>query len=461
MQIDIKSSTFGGSLAVGPGQRISGFPFHGACWRLFHAARATERLPGNELEVQALFDVLRSFPRHDLVDFGHDYGGVAFHDLDINVFNLAYSVPPLGRLLPGEEPRLVFDRNAGSLSLRAQQQNPMDIDDISCVFQSADPIHPPSDITEQVHALSNDGPGNQYPPNSPGGSIFPQTSTSGGTDAFSKLPTEIRGAILCELSSRDVVSLKQSSRVFLHTPLPDIFWRSRFGPDKELAHIFESRQYFHSRGGQWRRIFDQLKSTSRCPSLVNRKRAWTLAQNMHSLLITRLDNRQCCGAPVSSYFDPAVPHTEDDGLWLEANRCLRSFKCGFSTGSRALFVRAITVPQDDLDGIYVSQVEVFGVAYVCGLRFKTPRVRRSSWATFDGKQRPYALGEVDRRHDRLWASTWLKASAASAVWLLFARKMKGHSGLEYTATCLDGDLCCRSAQEAQVLGSTCCGVLLM
>lgn len=382
-RIDLSLNSFGSPLmghdGIRVGARISGFPFHSACWDLFRAVRGTENLSDDE--VQALFDVLRSFPRHQLVDLGHDYGGIAGYDLETNLFNLKYSPPHLDRLMPGEEPRVVYNLVPDSLLLEMQQQNPMEIRDLGLVFDIDGPSQLSSDPTQEAYALSGyKETSNEWPADeecatlrsttNPKKSFLAQVNATGGTDIFSKLPVEIRGAILCELSSHDVVSLKQSSRTFLYTSFSDVFWRTRFRPDREFGHLFESPRHFNDCRGRWNTIYHHFKSISRRPSLVNRQRTWTLARNMDALLGMRLHNRQCLGTPVASFFEPAPGNLEDDGAWLEANRCLRTFKKSFSSGSRALFERVGSLQQDDLDGIYISKVEVLGKTYVCGMRFQ-------------------------------------------------------------------------------------------
>lgn len=136
MEIDIFSSRFGDHLAVGPGQRIWGFPFHCSCWDLLIARRETHGAA--QYEPQALFDVLRSFPRHRLVEFGHDYGGVAGWDIELDLFDIVEPSHQPCHLLPGEEPRLVYDRTDVAL-LQMQKQNPMCVAEIASVFRGEGP----------------------------------------------------------------------------------------------------------------------------------------------------------------------------------------------------------------------------------------------------------------------------------------------------------------------------------
>ena len=61
-----------------PGRREGvdtwGFAFHSACWEILCLAR-----DGQEPNIQALFDVCRSFPMQEgIINYGHDYGARAF-----------------------------------------------------------------------------------------------------------------------------------------------------------------------------------------------------------------------------------------------------------------------------------------------------------------------------------------------------------------------------------------------
>lgn len=346
IEIDINSSAFGTNLAVGPGQRITGFPFHCSCWELFRKAQGTRSASIDE--IQALFDLLRSFPRHELVDFGHKYGGIATYDLELNIFHLTYSIAPLIRLLPGEEPRSVYirDNEAGQ---ELQKHNPLEIEEIQPIFGHKE------DVT------------NQPSPAQPREPFV--TAGTGVSDPFRKVPVEILQLILGVLSSQDVVSVKQSSRPFQHTPLADTFWRSRFEPGRELGHIFEARDYLRFRNGEWKTIYHKCKALNRTPTLMNRERIWTLAEVLSGLLSTKRNLSQCFGTPLRSYFEATAQQLEEDGSWLKASRCLRAYNEDFDTGSRTLFARAIVIPQN-IDRILISTVEVLEKTYICGMRFQ-------------------------------------------------------------------------------------------
>lgn len=347
MEIDIRSSQCGDGLA-GPGERIWGFAFHCSCWDLLIARRETHGAA--QYDPQAFFDVLRSFPRHRLVEFGHDYGGVAGWNIELDLFDILEPSHQPCHLLPGEEPRLVYDRTDVAL-LQMQKQNPMCVAEIASVFRGERPHESPVSQAPPVDCLHNVATRHSEP--------------------FGKLPIELLQFIISELSSPQVVALKQSSRVFQRLPLPDTFWRSRFLPGREFDYVFEALEFSENRNGQWRSIFQQFRDMRKTPGLMNRRRVWGLARTLEDLVGTRLENLICSGTAVRSYFEPDAAD-EKDAIWTEAHRCLRPFNQFFSTGCRELYVRSLLVPPG-ANNIRVSTVDILDKTYVSGLRFEEPR----------------------------------------------------------------------------------------
>lgn len=348
MEIDICSSQCGERQAVGPGQRIWGFPFHFSCWDLLIAHRSAHGVV--QYEPQTLFDVLRSFPRHRLSEFGHDYGGVAGWDIELDLFDIVDPSHEPCHLLPGEEPRLVYDRTNRAL-LQMQRENPMCATEISSIFRGE---RPSGGAVSEAHS----------------GDYLPSFNTR-YSEPFGKLPTELLQFIISELPSPDVIALKQSSRVFQRLPLPETFWRSRFLRGREFDYIFEALSYFENCHGQWRTIFQYFRDNRKSPSLMNRRRVWRLAQTLDDFVEKRLESRICSGTVVRSYFEPNAPD-EKNAIWTEAHRCLRPFNQDFPTGCRELYVRTMLVPPNATD-IYVSVVDILDKTYVSGLRFGEPR----------------------------------------------------------------------------------------
>jgi hypothetical protein len=232
-----------------------------------------------------------------------------------------------------------------------QKQDPMHISEIQIVFQNGlESTSPPYRLRSAVHSRDH---------------------ATEAKEPFRKLPVELLQLIIMELSTHDVISLKQSSRAFHRLPLPDIFWRSRFLPGREFEHVFEARKHFHGCKGQWGTIYHNLRAMNRTPYLTNRRRVWGLAGHLSELLDLRVNSRICAGTKVRSYFEPEVDAQEDEITWIQGDRCCRAFNQGFNTGSRVLCERTVLFPAV-LSVIYVSTVGISGKTYVSGLRIETP-----------------------------------------------------------------------------------------
>lgn len=356
MEIDIRSNRFGGNrfggtlfgdnLAVGTRQRIWGFPFHCSCWELLNSRLETHDAARND--PQALFDVLRSFPRRRLIEFGHDYGGVAGYDIDEDSFGILDPSHQPSPILPGEERRLVYYRTDTALH-EMQTHDPMHVTEICSAFESENFNVRPVSETQPVEDQHDD-------------------TTIRYNDPFQDLPVELLQSILSELPSLEVVSLKRSSRVFQRLPLSDTFWRSRFYSGREFEYVFEAFKHFRNLKGQWKTIYQNLRNMSKSPGLVNRRRIWDLARTLDDLVGTRLESPICSGTRVGSYFESAAAE-EEEVVWIEAHRCLRPFNRSFPTGCRELYVRNLLLPRDTIN-IYVSVVDILDRTYVSGLRFQ-------------------------------------------------------------------------------------------
>lgn len=403
MEIDICSSQFGDQPAVGPGQRIWGFPFHCSCWDLLVARRETQGAA--QYDPQTLFDVLRSFPRHRLSELGHDYVGVGGYDIQVDLFDIVDPSHQPCHLLPGEEPRLVYDRTDTEI-LQMQMQDPMCVTEISSVFRG-----------ERL-------PGSPVPEAHPVDGL--QNVNTRYSEPFGKLPIELLQFIMSELSSPEVVALKQSSRVFQRLPLPDTFWRSRFLPGREFNHVFEAFKYFEKRNGQWRTIYQQLRDMRKSPGLVNRRRIWELARTLDDLLETRLENNICSGKAVRSYFEP-VAAEENDAVWTEGHRCLRPFNQPFSTGCRELYVRTMHVPPSTTS-IYVSVIDILDKAYVSGLRVRNQGELFIKWDTFGRGTRHFLFGML-KANRKSQGFIWLLTNKGFAVCVSSLRKRSYPAGL--------------------------------
>lgn len=256
--------------------------------------------------------------------------------------------PP--RLSPGEGYRLVYDRTDRAL-LEMQKHNPMRVAEICSALEGQKLTSRPVSNVRLVEVQQYDAP------------IY--------SDPFGKLPVELLQSIVSELSSPEVVALKRSSRIFYCLPLPDTFWRSRFLPGREFEYVLEAFNFFETRNGQWKAIYQDLRNVRKSLGLVNKQRVWNLARTLDDLLETRLENPICLGTKVCSYFELAAAE-EKDAAWIGGYRCLRPFNQAFSTGCRQLYVRTMLVPLYAVD-IYVSVVNILDKTYVSGLRFAKSR----------------------------------------------------------------------------------------
>lgn len=295
-----------------------------------------------------------SFPRNELTDFGHNYGGVAGYSTDRDLRDGLHEDCQLSRLLPGEEPRLVYNRTNDTI-LGIQMLDPMHNAELRSVFENGE---------ESARHSFGHRPGE----------VQPKRSLE-DKDIFQRFPFEILDLIVLELSSPEVLALRQSSRVFRHLPLSEKFWRSRFLPGQEFECVFDAlddRTY--DRRLPWSIVYQRLMRISPNVSLKNRRRVWKLSQALGDLydksVEGRRDNRPILPESIETNREPR----EDDVAWVRAGRCLRPFDQRFSTGSRVLDDHESFLRVGSYD-MKVQVVRILSNTYVCGLRWD----RRSPW----------------------------------------------------------------------------------
>lgn len=156
-----------------------GFPFHHSCWELIALIR-----PDDPMDIQTLFDVLRSFPVQDgFINFGHDYGG----DAHYKSFSGAAQV--------GKEPRLVHGPTP-----EHQTCNPLEMSELRH-FLEEDSRHTELPHDVGVHA----------------------THYITGVDPLSRLPAEILQYVFVQLPTKDVLRLRLSSKACANIPLSQSF----------------------------------------------------------------------------------------------------------------------------------------------------------------------------------------------------------------------------------------------
>ncbi|MBE3042560.1 F-box protein, partial [Candidatus Bathyarchaeota archaeon] len=296
-----------------------GFPFHESCWRILALARQDE-----EVDVQALFDIFRSFPVQDgIINFGHDYGGDA-----------CYEWHP-GTVPVGKELGLFRGRPVGS-----RMSDPLELSELRCFFE--------------------EGYGSRE--REPGCDTVAHTYHT-RVDPFSKMPMEILQRILEYLPTTDVLHLKQSSAAFANLPLPQSFWKSRFLPGREFEAVFEavfearSRQHAASLRGRWQALYHLIRSIRRSDPFANRERVWKLAGSLWGI-IDQATSTSLCGNG-NGHLDAL--------RWVDAHTALKQSKDVFSSGSRAFYHRTFTFPASVLQ-VFVSLVQIHRRRYVSGIR---------------------------------------------------------------------------------------------
>ncbi|PGH35631.1 hypothetical protein GX50_01479 [[Emmonsia] crescens] len=158
----------------------------------------------NEIDIHVLNRLFLSrTATDDIIDFGHDYGGMyeRFHQI----------------------PGLRFRKTLLGRDIRHLQYENVLVDPLN-IYSLKDALHE-SERAVWRHNVSKGMP-----------SMVASDRGSGGI--FKQFLLEILIKVLLYLPSRDVLSLKLASRAFAGVSLPQLFWASRFGPGSERGYIF-------------------------------------------------------------------------------------------------------------------------------------------------------------------------------------------------------------------------------
>lgn len=350
MQIHISSIPFGDGPTVGS-RPLWGFPFHCSCWDLFNADRKAHGKP--PYNPQALFEVLMSFPRDNLTDFGHNYGGVADYGcrLDLEAGQVVQGYDQFGPLLPGEKStfKLAYNRTNSTI-LDIQKQDPMYNAEIRSVFETEDSsadltFGPPPDMRQEENCAE-------------------------GNDMFREFPYGILWSILSHLSQKDFFNLRRSSRVFRHMFIPEVYWRSRFLPQKKLECVFDALDdHTYDRKVPWSIAYQRLMYISRNASLKNRRRVWKLSRTLGNLHDEAAEIRGGTDTILSQDIEHHRGFWEGEGsdlAWAYAGGYLRMSNQSFAAGARVLQFQDGFFPAD-MREMRVSSVDHLDKSYVCGL----------------------------------------------------------------------------------------------
>ncbi|KAG4293680.1 hypothetical protein FPRO06_00265 [Fusarium proliferatum] len=300
-----------------------GFLFHDVCWSLLNF--------GGKVDLGDLFRLCASTPIGPdvLLDFGHDYGGVAAQDYEgsievlVSLFRKPEKMGEMLRANPFEIPAL---KKAINFSARMQQD----------AFQS----------------------------------ILDRSNLSADKDVFNYFPPEILEKIVTFLPSPNVHSLRLASRVFATLSLSERFWVSRFTEGHEFDCLPE---VFATPPTSWRALFLSLHIwASDNMGMGNRKRIWPLVKDFHETL-GQMKDVDCLGNIINTTFEPEAPKSmpKRESL-ITAERYISEPVTHFMGGSRALRARFAEFPQklrimlmsvsffDTPDGEYISGLMFVG-----------------------------------------------------------------------------------------------------
>ena len=286
---------------------IWGFPFPNSCWKVLEMVR-----PDEKIDIHCLFNICRSIPVQDGLNFGHDYGGIAQWEEDPeNVSHgeecklalkpdLAYfRRDPLGEVmfLRGFFRKI---HREGPLDFHTQSigRNPEHYAEPGEYEERTGPSLPPGEglklaldsnfqrlrsnqqsLTSIQHIQQWRRSGRSGRGTSKGTPAYSYRMAT-GADIFSRLPLDILQYILEDLPIVAIFHLRQASKSCGKVPLAEIFWKSRFYSDPEFECIFKARELAVSLMRKWVTLHDLGTSLRTDPDLANRKRIWRLVHSI-------------------------------------------------------------------------------------------------------------------------------------------------------------------------------------
>lgn len=308
------------------------FAFHARCWDLLqlqvHARLGSRNIGASEI-AHKLFQLLLCTPwQGGTADCGHDYGGASSYQRQHTTVD-GYSA-----LLPPEYSYLTADPS-DSIEVSSQVSRLPDI------FEA------------RVRKISN--------PNH---------------DTFSRLPKEVICLVLASLDSRDLCSLRHSSRsvaaISAPMQLPQPFWLTRFDARREMGFALagQDTEPIQTRTN-WRNLYFKFKAAlSTHAGIMNRRRIWESLENLSTPIVAMLE--YCSKASRSeangSTNDPQ-PH--DSPVAAAELSCMDQSYGTIQAGTRVLTTHHLNFPaslSDDGVHIGVSLLRVNGRQYVSGLR---------------------------------------------------------------------------------------------
>lgn len=324
---------------------VWGYLIHTSCWKLF---QANCNSCGTDIDIQALFDILRSLPvlprnlqsvQHATIDWGHDYEGLETESKSSSEYENSF---------PGEEDV----RYRWHAYERKHYVEPFKVNLLEKLFEEGK-----QGLTRAIATQS--------------------FGYHGYGDSFSVLPTEVLCYISQWMRSRDVANLRIASPTFASLNLTDEFWHSRFLPGRDVDWAFEAHdaagRVSSALKGKWLQIWRKLRVHRRSDDLWNRERVWNLASWARELMAQRAESPICHGEAVSSDFEPDAPFKTIRNI---ERRVMMTAGCEeqpkgkhFTSGVRTFHIRQIreSVPIL-LESMLVSCVKISNKHYISGLQ---------------------------------------------------------------------------------------------
>lgn len=291
---------------------VHGYVIHDRCWHLLRKV-----LDSDDVPLERLVKICRSLPFPGMtisLFWGHDYGGLYEFDED--------SGHPWYGLLKGP----LHQSDVGKVALW-------------------DPVEVPG-LTEMLQSTST--------------RLEEIVQNSSSNDCFGRIPWELREAIAICLPTTDAMSLRKASRAFLPLLSSQTFWASRFETGGERAFLFEKRKSPEVR--DWFRLHQLTRSSQSPPGLRNRRRIWTVLEEVAQLLLLR-PNMEVKLPFESPVFEQMSWRSVTGDLVRGANP---SQFIRLRHGCRQFEKKRVLVP-DDLTHVGIFKVGSAGQGYVCGL----------------------------------------------------------------------------------------------
>ncbi len=337
-----------GVMAQGYRNGRRGFVLHESCWLLLKHAHRPAPVPH-----ERLFEVLSSVPlamtKKDTMDWGHDYGGLVFHQGETSY-------------LPWEYLRFSTYGCGGGWFGTPYIVNPLATFASELLFAEPPQAPPSRNI------------------------LPPSEASSPGHDPFGRIPQELRFAIVTYLSIPDFLSLRLASRSFWSVFDTQQLWASHFrGLDSDHSWLFEAERDLDSPGGfqrhDWRWLYLRTAGSRMEEWMKNRKRVWRLILPVMDMAgLTWSDLPAVLPAPWTAPSIPWAPAgsggSSHDELSLVAsgNRWGRSHRWDITPLQMActeLKKTRLAIPADGIARIDASMARLGRHVYVAGLALTT------------------------------------------------------------------------------------------